>query len=156
MLLWLYPGRRALIAYFPRSITVSGLTMRICSLRYWQHARISSGLGFLFFGGWHLITDVMYTFFRSMSAISSSLSKNSPALPTNGQPVLSSFFPREWPTIMSPESVLHSPGTAFVLVSDRRQLFRSMIFLFRFSNSDNCLDFFIIYVNVIDLILFML
>ena len=77
---------------------------------------LSFVVGTLFFGGLHLTIFVMYTSSRVIPAFSSAIDNFFPAIPMNGSPFISSFFPGASPTKITSDLKFPLPGTELFLV----------------------------------------
>jgi hypothetical protein len=97
----------------------SGWMIRICLSRYGVQVSISSGLGSRFFGGLHFTMFVMKTLSLDDFICDNRVSRNLPAVPTKGSPLMSSELPGASPMNMIRLLGLPTPGTAFLRDSHR-------------------------------------
>ena len=103
-----------------------GWMTRIWLSRYGVHFWISSGKGSRFLGGLHFKMLPMKTLCLANPISDSSVSRNFPAAPTNGFPLMSSQYPGASPITMIWLSGLPSPGTAFLRVFQSSHLRQTM------------------------------
>ncbi len=113
--------KTAELAILPMGTRTAGERSMICRSRKGMQEAISSFLGDLFSGGRHFTTLVMNTSSRESPMPARSPVRIAPALPTNGLPLSSSFFPGPSPISITRHGTGPSPGTVRVRDSQRPQ-----------------------------------